>query len=70
MQAHRPYWLAKAIEMCTHATISHILNSAMFLHFANQNVSAQALYAIYIFPWMGLFNKLFNATRNVTDLQI
>ena len=54
--------LANAIELCTkqtrHAPISRVQNSAIFPHFANQNVSAHALCAIYIFHGKGLFYKL------------
>ena len=48
--------VADAQSRLRHAPISCVQNRAMFPHFANQNVSAQALCAIYIFHGQGLFN--------------
>ena len=51
---HRVVHLADVQSRLRHAPISRVQNSAMFPHFANQNVSAHALRAIYIFHGKGL----------------
>ena len=54
---HRVVHEADAQSRLCHAAISRVQNSAIFSHFANQNVSAHALSAIYIFHGKGLFDR-------------
>ena len=55
--------VADAQSRLRHAPISRVQNSAMFPHFANQNVSAHALRAIYIFHGKGLLHFNCNSPK-------
>ena len=52
---HRAVHLADTQSRLHHTAISCVQNSAIFPHLANQNFSAQALCAIYIYHGKGLF---------------
>ena len=57
MHAYRPCWLQTRNRVCVTHPLAVYKTARCFPHFANQNVTAQALCAIYIISWEGSIVK-------------